>query len=359
MRIRSNLKGTKGWLYMWERGIRFRYMRNKKEVDRRVKALTFWNTYGLAATRDAYHVSRPTLFRWKKALTDSDGKLNALDPRSTAPIHRRQRIAPFGTETFIIEERTTHPRIGKEKLAVLLKDEKNIQLSDSTVGRIIADLKKRGLVRSYTRISLYGKTGRVIARKEPHRKPKQRVPKDFRPEKAGDLIEIDAIILIQDGTRRYILTAIDRESDFAFAYAYKTLSSTMARDFLGKLLKVAPFVIRRIQTDNGSEFAKHFEDELARLGIPHFHTYPRSPKMNAFIERFNRTIQEEFAYGHRKELATDIEHFNRSLMDWLIWYNTKRPHHSLGLVSPMQYLVSTLSAEESHMLWTSTHPCIN
>jgi len=354
MRIKSDLKGTQGWLSMWERGIRFRYMRNKQEVDRRVKALAFWKKHGLAACQEAFDVSRPTLFRWQKLLGESGGKLDSLDPKSRAPKKRRTRIVPDGVEKFIIRERTEHPRLGKEKLAVLLREE-GLAVSVPKVGRILHDLKERGLLPAYTKAYLSGKTGKVLLRTPAKRKKKQRL-KDFRPEAAGDLVEIDAVILIQDGVRRYILTAIDCESDFAFAYAYKTLSSATARDFLRKLLCVAPFSIRRIQTDNGSEFAKHFAAELEQLGIPHFHTYPRSPKMNAFIERFNRTIQEEFAYGHRVTLAHDVARFNEQLIDWLIWYDTKRPHHSLGLVSPMQYLVSTLGAEESHMLWTSTIP---
>jgi putative transposase len=254
----------------------------------------------------------------------------SLDPKSTAPKGRRKRVIPDGVEDFILKERAEHSKLGKKKLATLLAAE-GITISVSKIGRIIRTLKDRGLLSQHRRMSVSGATGRVIARKEPAHKPKQRL-KDFRPSSAGDLIE----------------------SDFAFAYAYKTLSSATALDFLRKLLGIVPFAIRRIQTDNGSEFAKHFREELVELGIPHFHTYPRTPKMNAFIERFNRTIQEEFAYGHRATLAHYIVSFNEKLIEWLIWYDTKRPHHSLGLLSPMQYLMSTLTAEESQRLWTST-----
>ncbi len=353
MRIKRTIEGTKGWLYMWERTIRFRHMRNNKEVVRRAKALDLWRDHGIAAAIQAFDVSRPTLYRWHKALREKEGRLEALDPKSTAPKKRRQRIVPDGVETYILRERTAHPRLGKEKLAVLIKADLGITLSASTVGRILKDLKQRGLLAQGKKLSFYARSGRHVE-KTTKKRTKQRLPKDFHPERAGDLVEIDAVILITNGVRRYILTAIDCESDFAFAYAYKTLSSASATDFLGKLRAVAPFTIRRIQTDNGSEFAKHFAAELQSLGIDHFHTYPRSPKMNAFIERFNRTIQEEHAYLHRATLAHDIVRFNEGLMDWLVWYDTKRPHWSLGLVSPMQYLVSTLGAEESHMLWTST-----
>ena len=48
------------------------------------------------------------------------------------------------------------------------------------------------------------------------------------------------------------------------------------------------------------------------------------PKMNAFVERFNRTIQEQFINWNLRRLRDDIDHFNRDLIDWLLWYNTKR-----------------------------------
>lgn len=55
-------------------------------------------------------------------------------------------------------------------------------------------------------------------------------------------------------------------------------------------MTVAPIPLTHIQTDNGSEFACHFEVLLEESGIEHFHTYPRSTKMNAEIERFNHKL---------------------------------------------------------------------
>ena len=78
--------------------------------------------------------------------------------------------------------------------------------------------------------------------------------------------------------------------------------------------------------------------------------------MNAKIERYNRTIQEEFVDWHLDDLALDIKSLNRQMMDYLIWYNTERPHWTLHLKSPMQYLLEHLQLlpAESNMLWTDT-----
>lgn len=76
--------------------------------------------------------------------------------------------------------------------------------------------------------------------------------------------------------------------------------------------------------------------------------------MNAEIERFNRTLSDAFIKHNKLLLAYDIDTFNQKLIDWLLWYNTRRPHLSLGLISPLKYIVSTLSEKESHILWTDT-----
>lgn len=98
---------------------------------------------------------------------------------------------------------------------------------------------------------------------------------------------------MQEGTKRYILTAIDLYSRFSFAYGYERISSRNARDFVDKLTKVAPFSIEGIKTDNGSDFEGEFDRYLKEKGIKHYYNYPRNPKGNAYVERMNRTLQEK------------------------------------------------------------------
>ncbi|MGQ9638766.1 MAG: integrase core domain-containing protein, partial [Thermodesulfobacteriota bacterium] len=72
--------------------------------------------------------------------------------------------------------------------------------------------------------------------------------------------------------------------------------------------------------------------------MPHYFSYPRCPKINTFIERYNRTIQEEFI-DNNLDIIDDKPLFSKRLADYLIFYNTERPHKSLGLKSPLQYLI--------------------
>ena len=347
MKIHNKTTGTRGIVSGWEEAVRFRDMITQ-EAQERARILTFWGAHGDAAAKEAFKVSRPTLFRWQALLRGGGGKLDALNPKSTAPKTRRKRIIPKAIENLIITERSRE-RIGKDKLAVLLRDDGIAALSGSTVGRMLTDLKKAGKLPNPVRLSLNGKTGNLM-----ERKPRQSKPKLRSKGHDGALVKADTIVRFKDGIKRYILTAIDLESEFAFAYAYTSHASSHAADFMSVFKSVAPVSLTHVQTDNGSEFADHFETFCDDEGITHFHAYPRSPKMNAEVERFNRTLSEAFISTHRHLLAYDLEEFNRQLMDWLLWYNTRRPHWSIGLISPLRYICNKLAPKQSQMCWTST-----
>lgn len=348
MRIFNKFKNTKGFISDWERMIRFRYMITPT-AERRAKILTFWKKHGYTAVHEAFSVSRATLFRWQKRLKEADGKLETLNKISTSPKRRRQRWVSPAIEAFILKEREYDPKLSKDKLAVLMKQDGLSFLSASTVGRMLSDLKKQGKLPNRKFLYLSGRTGRMI-----ERKPKQLRKKLRSKNHTGGLVKADTIVRFTNGIKRYIVTAIDRTSKFAFAYAYHSHSSKGAADFMEKFIQVAPVSVSHIQTDNGSEFADHFDVFLEDSGIVHFHAYPRSPKMQSEIERFNRTLHEAFVSRNRQLLAYDIDAFNEKLIDWLLWYNTRRPHWSLGLISPLRYICNQLPATESQMWWTDT-----
>jgi transposase InsO family protein len=321
-----------------------------EQAKERCRILAFWERYGTEATGEAFKVSSRTLFRWQKKLQDSQGKLESLNNTPTVPKKRRRRDIPERVRDFILNERTFDPHLSKDKLSILMKQDGIAHLSASTVGRMLTDLKQQGVLPNETKLSYYARSD-TFKEKTTLKRKKVR-PKGHK----GGLVKADSIVRFTNGIKRYVVTAIDKETKFAFAYAYRNHSSDTATDFMKKFQSIAPLSLTHVQTDNGSEFSKHFEVYLEQNGIVHFHTYPRCPKMNSEIERFNRTLSDAFISRNRQLLAYDIDAFNQKLIDWLLWYNTRRPHWSLGLVPPLKYIVSTLSERECHMLWTSTTP---
>ncbi len=341
MRQFNRFRGTKGWLWLYERQLRLARMHNQEEAEKRVRVLMFWEKYGDEATEEAFKVSRRTLYNWQAALRAAAGKLNGLDKKSTAPKRRRSRRITPELEERIITLRRDHHHLGKKVIAHFC------HITESKAGRILSDLKKRDLLPKCRKVSVQGGTGRM------HERTRPRIKRIRRPkEKQG--LEIDTVVRFIASTKRYIYTAINLEDRFAFAGTYTNHSSQSATDFLTKLIDVAPFAITEIQTDNGSEFAHHFHEACTALGIRHYHTYPRCPKMNGTVERFNRTLSEGFIQHHLPLLRDEVHRFNELLIDWLLWYNTERPHQSLGMLSPLRYYVRNLSAAECNMWWTRT-----
>lgn len=329
-----------------------------KDAQQRLKILHFFEKHGEAATQDAFGVSRRTLYRWKATWAAAGGNPAALAARSCAPRRRRTPTTP----PVLIEEiralRRRYPNLGKAKLHVLLAPWCQAQgiawPSVSTIARLIARAPDK--MRHAPR--------RLDARGRP--KPVRRTPKPRKPKALQaapmHLWAADTIERVRDGVRRYLLTFLDPVSRIGLAVALPTKASRHTRTALEALLTGlhstaldhAPEQRRAIVflSDNGSEFQGEFDQFLTATGLTHYWTAPRSPKMNAHNERFNRTLQEQFVDFHEDLLFTDLAAFNRQLADWLIQYNTVIPHHSLGLQSPIQWLLH--HHPECQRYWTHT-----
>ncbi len=119
-----------------------------------------------------------------------------------------------------------------------------------------------------------------------------------------------------------------------------SLSSKNAKEFIEEILDKAEYKIHTIQTDNGSEFKGYFDQAIEKLkNTRHVWSYPKSPKTNGYVERFNWTIQDEFINYEIDTATYDIKRFDEKLNNLLIYYNTIRPHQSLGYMTPNNYLV--------------------
>jgi transposase InsO family protein len=208
------------------------------------------------------------------------------------------------------------------------------KISVSTIGRIIKQLKAKGEILSRKELSFNAKSGKIGELKKTNLYKERR--KDRPSKKPGDIVQIDSVHLSENGIKRYFITAIDICGRETFAKEYKTLNSANAKDFFVDLEKQYPFNIRRVQTDNGLEFYKHFDQYLKRLGITHFWNYPRTPKSNSYIERFNRTFREQFLNTYQGDL-TDVQNVQKDLNDYLFWYNHKKVHQGLNYQTPFVF----------------------
>ena len=307
-----------------------------QKADYKAKILIFWEKHGLEATLDAFPHKRSTLFLWKQRWIKGGKKSEALNDKSKSPKARRKRLWPIEVIQEIKRVREKHPNLGPDKIYPFLYAfcaSKNLKCPKSrTIANLVKDLG--GLRMFPQKISHFGKI------KKANRKKVLRKPRDFKTEYPGHLVALDTIERFVNGIRRYIITFEDIHTRFSFAWASSSHASLAAKEFFDLCQKVFPVEFKYVLTDNGSEFKKHFDEELRKLHLTHYHTYPKTPKMNAHIERFNRTIQEEFIDYHANELLyPDI--FNKRLIDYLIFYNTERVHYAFkNKMSPVGFMLS-------------------
>jgi transposase InsO family protein len=350
MKIQSKYRGIKGFVTVYNRAVRYAYMITA-QARQRLKILEHWKKHGLESTMHAFDVSRRTLWDWKARLNKGGGKPEALNPRHTAPKKRRKRI----WDVRILEEirrlrgAEVHPNLGAEKIHPLL-----LEFCDafgiarcpgsSTIERLVADM---GGLRTFPqKVTHFGKVKRV------NRQKALRKPKDLIPEHPGHVMALDTVEKQRHGRRMYILTAIDIYTRTTFAIATRSHSSKTFAHFFFLIMRLFPYDIKHVLTDNGSEFKKHLDTILKENGIIHYHTYPKTPKMNAHCESFNGTIQEEFVDYNVNLLFDDTTVFNEKLRTYLEFYNTKRVHGAfknkkapLEVLTESDYYVSQLPAE--------------
>ncbi|OGG26070.1 hypothetical protein A2960_05960 [Candidatus Gottesmanbacteria bacterium RIFCSPLOWO2_01_FULL_39_12b] len=300
--------------------------RYSPSVRKRLEWIIFYQTKDKngALTSRHFGISTKTFFKFRKRFTL--GGLKGLDDYSKRPISTRSWEITSRQEARIRNLRKKYIRIGKMKLA------KYYQLE---YGDVISSWKIQRVIEKY---QLYYHPLNTAKKRRNYAKGqiKKRISQAPVSTTLASLFHVDTIVFYWNNTYRYILTAIDDLTRVAYARMYEHHSSKDATDFLKRLkYLLSGNPIQAIHTDNGSEFAKYFKKACTDMGIDRYFSRVRMPKDNAMLERFNRTLQEEFIEVY--DTSTTTEEFNQLLTEWLIEYNFKRPHQSLSYLTPMEY----------------------
>lgn len=292
----------------------------------RLHVLEYYYKYGLRPTLDAFNIKKSTLYDWKRRYEDSRKKLNSLVPISTRPKRLRKMTTDWRLVVFIEQIRKQYGNTGARIIKPFL-DEYAKSLGIPPLGRTtIEKVIRRHKLTFDNRNKAKKQRGR--SRLRTRKSPKVKAP---------GYIEVDTIEIRLLTNKYYFISIIDIYTRFAFVELVETRSSSCTRESLKRFRVVYPHHIHTVQTDNGSEFLKDFDQYLTGQQLKHIFIYPRSPKINGVVERFNRTIQQEFI-TRSDDLGINQKRFQEKLTKYLAWYNHKRPHSSLGYKSPMQFM---------------------
>jgi len=295
----------------------------------RLKVLEHMEKFGLRSAMNAFDVKKSTVYDWRNAYLKHHKTLLSLVPLSTCPKHTRKMTTDYRLVEFIKVFREDYGNVGKDVVKPFL-DTYAVELginsiSETTIGKII----KR---RHFTENS-------IKLKRKPDKK-RLRVKRSPKVTSPG-LVEIDTVIVMVNDKQYYFVSVIDVFTKFALVRRGESKSAKQALLALQAFQVVNPTPIHTIQTDNGTEFLGKFDEYLMTENIAHHFIYPRCPRINGFVERFNRTIQEQFI-NRCDELYFDLPKFDEKLTKYLTWYNCKRPHSSLHQLSPMQFITNQI-----------------
>jgi transposase InsO family protein len=274
----------------------------------------------LRRAAERFQVSPTTAQRWAGRYREL-GEAGMAD-RSSRP-HHSPRRTPTRTERRIIKVRVLR-RWGPARIAYLLG------LNPATVHRVLTRYSLARLAH------LDRATGRAIRRYE-HAAP-------------GDLVHVDIKKLgnIPDGGGHKVLgrpagrknragvgmsflhNAVDDHSRLAYSEILTDEKKETAVGFWQRandFFTAAGITVQRVLTDNGSCYKSHlWRNSLAGQGISHKRTRPYRPQTNGKVERFNRTLLDEWAYA--KAYRTETER-REAYPIWLHTYNHHRGHTAL------------------------------
>ncbi|WP_062073341.1 IS481 family transposase [Demequina sediminicola] len=142
----------------------------------------------------------------------------------------------------------------------------------------------------------------------------------------------------------YVHSLVDDHSRLAYS---EILDDEKGPTCAGFLARAAAYFaahgitrIREVMTDNHFSYAKSHDtrDVIAALGAKHRLIKPHCPWQNGKVERFNRTLQTEWA--HRRVFLTNADRA-AAPAPWLEFYNTERRHTALGGLPPTSRLSPT------------------
>lgn len=279
----------------------------------------------VASAAESFRISRQTAHKWWGRY--QEGGEAALNDRSSRP-----RRCPSKT-TAKVERRVVSLRRRHQVSAARLAERAGVPAS--TLHAIWA---RHGV----SRLSdLERRSGRVVRRIETSR-PGELVHVDVKkqakiPPGGGWRVNgMQRRIRNGAGGRprlgyAYIHSAVDAYSRLAYSEVHANEQATTAVAFWRRaraFFASYGITVERVMSDNGKCYISHaFGAELVAAAIAHTRTKPYCPRTNGKVERYNRTLLNEWAYArpYRSEAAR-----TRALDKWLHMYNHHRHHTAIG-----------------------------
>lgn len=282
-------------------------------------------------------MDRTSFYAWQKRFKDQG--LEGL--KDLPPVHlTHPQTTPPEVEEKILERSLQHPGWGCVKLSDYLRMEQ-VRVSSPTIQKIL------------TKHQMASKYERMLRLEEKHLKEGMELTPDqvtlieklnpvfverhVESSKPGELLSQDTKLVgtLSGMGRIYLHCVVDTYGSFGFGILHvskqpEAAVSVVYNDVIPQF-KEWNLPIETILTDNGREFcgtdAHPYELFLKLNDIQHRTTAVRRPQSNGFVERFIRTVKEEFiGPAFRTNLYSSVDQLQQDFDKWLHEYNYERPH---------------------------------
>ncbi|OQA52649.1 MAG: Integrase core domain protein [candidate division WS2 bacterium ADurb.Bin280] len=254
---------------------------------------------------------RSTIFRWIRGIKFYG--IRAFIKRYTQA-KRRKRVKRIDhrAENLIIQRRREKDGVCGQKIVWWLKKFHNIKVSVAQTYRILG--------KHFVLHSAWKKWVRRPSL------PKATKPREVIQADTVDLGNLFTINFIDTFTKEAVSVIVPDKTSVSATYALER-----AFNFFDST--------KWLQTDNGSEFKSIFRKHAKRYCQGLRQITPYQKEENGFIESFNRTIRRE-CIGWRKYKLTEKESLQTYVNKWLDEYHMERPHLSLNLKTPKEFINS-------------------
>jgi transposase InsO family protein len=309
------------------------------------------------------HGSATTTEAVRRAIQNSQASLRELagrygiNPKTVAKWRRRASVrdAAMGPK----EPRSTVLSKGEEALIVAFRKHTLLPLDDCLYAL-------QATVPHLTRSSLHRCLERHGISRLPETEGDKPAKKKFKVYPIG-YFHIDIAEVRTEEGKLYLFVAIDRTSKFAYAELHARAKRQTASDFLKALIKVVPYKIHTVLTDNGIQFADLPKNRMEPTalwkghmfdlvcidnGIEHRLTKPNHPWTNGQVERMNRTLKDatvkRYHYGTHAQLKAHIHAF-------LMAYNFAKRLKTLRGLTPYEHICKVWTTQPNRFRLNPLH----